>query len=217
MSLSCLQTCLQSVYELDIEHNIDDYLTTSRSLAGGFGNDRSSIHAREKLFVHEDEHGLNLSLYIDEGVLNCFNSGDPFAQLDESNIEEFCLVLEGASHFTYLVWNATHDRPVTLLELELQAEVDKYITLMHCIEQQENLAEYRQLIRLLFEANSYHPDLDQEELKRYRAATAYAHKYCLQLETRFGGLRDRNGLLAELRRFYRLGLRDKVRRIQQPH
>ncbi len=35
--------------------------------------------------------------------------------------------LEGVSHFVYLAWNAGHDKPVSLLELEMQAEVDKYV------------------------------------------------------------------------------------------
>jgi hypothetical protein len=178
---------------------------------------RYNLEAREKLLVHEDEEGLNLSLYLDETVLSHFDRHDPFEQLDDQNIQEFCLVLEGISHFIYLVWNASHDRSVTLLEMELQAEIDKFIMLTDCLEQQTSAPVRGQLLRLLFESNRYHPDLDYEQSKRYRDATTFARKYCQRLEARYPGRRNRNGLLAELRRFYRLGRRDKLRQILLPH
>jgi hypothetical protein len=179
--------------------------------------DNNSLQAREKLLVHEDEEGLNLSIYIDADVLGNIASHNPFERLDEQNIQEFCLVLEGISHFIYLVWNASHDRSVTLLEMELQAEVDKFIMLMDCLEQQARLPARGQLARLLFESNQYHQDLSHEQSKRYRDASLYASKYCRRLELKYPGLHNRKAMLAELRRFYRLTRREKMRRILQSH
>lgn len=178
---------------------------------------KDNQETREKLLVYEDEEGLNLSLYLDENVLSHFDRHDPFEQLDEQNIQEFCLVLEGISHFIYLVWNASHDRSVTLLEMELQAEIDKFIMLTDCLEQQTTAPMQSQLLRLLFESNRYHADLDYEQAKRYRDATAFARRYCQRLKARYPGRRNRNGLLAELRRFYRLRRREKLRQTLLPH
>lgn len=212
-----LQNGLQHIYELDIAQNIDDYVITSEALVQRLDTGRFNRVAREKLLVYEDADGLNLSLYLDQKVLSHFDMHNPFERLDDRNVQEFCLVLEGISHFIYLVWNASFDRPVTLLEMELQAEVDKFIILMGCLEQQSETPARRQLMRLLFESNSYHADLSHEELKRYRDATFYARKYCQQLEEQYFGRGDRGGLLAELRRFYRLTRWEKMRRIHQPH
>lgn len=189
---------------------------TNRILAQQLNSGLSNGLAREKLFVHEDEEGLNLSLYLDQQVLNLIDRHNPLEQLDDGNIQEFCLVLEGISHFIYLVWNASHGRPVTLMEMELQAEIDKYIFLTGFLRQ-PHVPARRQLLRLLFESNSYHADLSREELRRYRDATSYARRYCQRLDAQYLGRCDRGGLLAELRRFYRLSRRDKVRRILQPH
>ncbi len=45
-------------------------------------------------------------------------------------------MLEGVSHFLCVAHHATHDRQVSLLTLELQAEIDKYVgsflLLSHC-------------------------------------------------------------------------------------
>lgn len=177
----------------------------------------SNNSAREKLLVLEDEEGLNLSLYLDEKLLNHYLRHDPLDRLGQHNVQEFCLVLEGISHFLYMVWNASYDRSVTLLEMELQAEVDKYIMLLECLERQSVNPVPGQLSRLLFEANIYHDDLSPEEHRRYRQASDYAMRYCRELEKRFlyGGNRD--GLLLELRRFYRLTKRGKLDRIGQSH
>lgn len=216
-TLSTLQSRLQAVYEIELEQQAGDYLVTCATLARQLDQSRLNEHAREKLLLLEDEEGLNLSLYIDAEVFERLQGPDPFESLDPSNLEEFCLVLEGLSHFIYLGWHALRDRPVTLLEMELQAEVDKYIILLHWLESHDTRMRPGQLTRLLFESNRYHPDLGHEQTRRYFEANRYAMRYCLHLEARFGGLRDRNGLLAELRRFYRLGQQGKVRRIEQPH
>ena len=49
-------------------------------------------------------------------------------RLNENNVADYWTALEGVSHFTYYAWNAARDKPVSLFELELQAEVDKFVT-----------------------------------------------------------------------------------------
>ncbi|MEX2352916.1 MAG: hypothetical protein WD709_01920 [Gammaproteobacteria bacterium] len=217
ISLSRIQGSLQDIYELDIAHNVNDYLVTSRAWMQQVDSGASNKHAREKLLIHEDEQGLNLSLYLDETILTQFGRHNPLEQLDHRNIQEFCLALEGISHFIYLVWNASYDRTVTLLEMELQAEVDKFIMLMNCLELQSCSPAPGQLTRLLFESNRYHEDLSGEEQKRYREATFYAKKYCQHLESHYSGRQNRAGLLMELRRFYRLNKPGKLKQIIRSH
>jgi hypothetical protein len=215
VSLSCIQENLQSIYELEISHNIQDYLITSRELAQALDTHSSHQQAREKLLVHEDEEGLNLSLYLDEEIVNLFGESGYPAQLDRHNLEEFCLALEGISHFVYLIWKATHDRPVTLLEMELQAEIDKFILLSEYFAGSSRRLAPGQLRRLLFKSVSFHGSLGSEELKRYHEANRYAHAYCRRLESRFFNNRGQAPLLNELRRFYRLSKRDKLNRISR--
>jgi len=214
MSLSLIQENLQSIYELEIGHNIHDYLITNRELARVLDKN-SSGEAREKLLVYEDEEGLNLSLYLDQEIVDLFRDGHYHEQLDRQKLEEFCLALEGISHFLYLIWNASHDRSVTLLEMELQAEVDKFILLSRYFRERSLTPVPGQLRRVLFKSAAYHDWLDQEERRRYRDATHYAQKYCRSLERRYFGERGEDSLLNELRRFYRLNQRDKLKRIDR--
>ena len=61
---------------------------------------------------------------------------DPLEALDEGNLADYCTALEGVSHFHYLVWSLARGRNVSLLELELQAEVDKYASAVALLTRQ---------------------------------------------------------------------------------
>ena len=80
--------------------------------------------------VHAIEPLADVRDYVltDAAVLAQLTDGRPGRDTDEKLV-----VVEGGDgldvalyHFNYLVWNAARDRPVTLLELEVQGEVDKY-------------------------------------------------------------------------------------------
>jgi hypothetical protein len=66
------------------------------------------------------------------------------------------------------------------------------------------------LRRRLFGDAIYEPDLDHDEHARYRAANDNAQRYASWLEQAFVIPRRIPEMLAELRRFYRLGLAGKL-------
>ena len=219
MSLQPLQQQLQSIYELELNHSVDDYLITDPSLAAHLDDSLQARAVDEKLLVRQqDANNLDLALYLDAAVVDRLSKDDPKDCLHDGNWIDFCTALEGISHFLYLTWNAAQGRHVSCLELEMQAEVDKFITSAYLIYQHHGQVP-KQLHQRLFEDISFDPKLDEEELTRYRDANHYAGKYCQRLERRFLRLREHRGdtLLNELRRFYRLSLQRKIRRIEAMH
>ena len=66
------------------------------------------------------------------------------------------------------------------------------------------------LRRRLFRDVRFADDLDADERDRYRTANDEADRYAGALERRFVAPDRLDDMLAELRRFYRLGLRDKL-------
>lgn len=216
--LTHIQNHLQEIYELDIDHNVNDYLVTCHQTAHRYGAPWSSIHAREQLLIRQDEDELLLSLYLHNGIISNLETVDNRLHLHHGNLEDFCLALEGISHFLYLIWNARYTRSVTILEMELQAEIDKFILLGMLLRQQRQPPAPGRIRDLLFESIRYHDHLQAEELQRYRDASAFAEKYCWYLESSFTLKQGRElQLLRELRRFYRLGLTGKLRRINYLH
>jgi hypothetical protein len=115
------------------------------------------------------------------------------------------------SHFLYLAWNAGHDKPVSLLELEMQAEVDKYVASYWLLRRQSPGHFPRELHRMLFARTRIDPRVPAARAQVYREASRYAEKFCGRLERNLAHGRAgrqaaaRDGeVLAELRRFYRL-------------
>jgi hypothetical protein len=165
----------------------------------------------ETLLMSEDDQGLSLSLFLDCDLLERLESADPLSQLRAELLDDLWKVLEGVSHFNCVVWKASQDRTVSLLELELQAEIDKFVsTMLLALAQGENDMLNR-LHGWLFDEVSFHGELDEEQVDRYRAANEYAARFCHALRRRL--IADDAQALTELRRFYRLPMTDKISHI----
>lgn len=212
--LDDLQGLLQQTYDLDGEHRVTDFLTVNPALVQALGIRPGSAAAREQVLVsQQDEDYLDLAVYIAPEVLERLGESDPLEQLHDGNLADFWLALEGVSHFVYLAWNAGLDKPVTRLELELQAEVDKFVLTALLLATRQGSA-LDALHHGLFRRCRIDASLDQESRTRYQAATRYAEAYCSRLLERFRRERDLCTLTPELRRFYRMTQRGKLARIE---
>jgi hypothetical protein len=125
------------------------------------------------------------------------------------------LLVEGVSHFVYFTLRARANRQVSALELELQAEVDKFAC---CVLLSANRAEGDPArgragaagwARGLFEDVRFADDLDPEEHDRYRTANREARRYAAALSRRFIDSDRLGDMLPELRHFYRMPLAEK--------
>jgi hypothetical protein len=145
-------------------------------------------------------------------VLERLSRHDPLESLSERNLQDFCTALEGVSHFHYLLWSLGRGRGVSLLELELQAEVDKYASALALLMQQRGGEFPHALHAAMFDRVSYVPQLAPEERRRYEEANRHAARYCRSLDERF--LRRRRcrpeAWVAELRQFFRFPHRQKL-------
>lgn len=205
MILRDLQRLLAVIYDVPLAHDVCDFLVTER---------RSS--ADEQLLVAQEGAVLRLGLYIDGDVLTRLEHADPTAALHGGNLADCWTALEGVSHFVYLAWNAGHDKPVSLLELELQAEIDKYVVCWWLLRAQDPRRFPHELHRLLFERARVDAVLAAERAPLYVTANRYAARFCRRIAR---GLQrrsreSRRDLVAELRRFYRLGSQRKLRHIE---
>lgn len=214
MLLTTLQQQLASFYETPIAYDVADFLITDAETANILSAADDQRENHERLLVRQEEDMLEISLYVDQEILAQLNDDDPYATLHAGNLNAFLIALEGVSHFHYLSWNATHGRTVTLLELELQAEVDKYVTTAQIIADQEGTDSRAGLHQQLFERIAYHTDLNEGELARYKAANYYAAKYCQSLKQEYPGHHQAPSFVNELRRFYRMTQHGKIRRIE---
>lgn len=209
--LAELQQHLANLYRVDMAHDVRDFLITDPTLARILSQDALATNTQETLLVSEDDMGLSMSLFLDADMLERLEAGAPLDSLDAGQLDDFWQVLEGISHFNCMAWKASRDRSVSLLELELQAEIDKYLTTMTLALEQANSELRERVHHTLFEATRLRDELDDDERDRYRAANDYAARFCYRVGQRL----ERRGRLPlrELRHFYRLQLNDKISHI----
>lgn len=187
--LDAIQEQLESIYGIRCEYRARDFLVdadAARQL-GATGRNR------EELLVSQSAEGLELALFLDPALLEAQTLGD------------FCEMAEGVSHFVYMTHVARLERQVSLLELEAQAEVDKFAI---CVLRQWS-DDASSLIRALFEAVQLRPQLEAQERWRYGEANRLAKTYCQRLLPLIRA-KQLDRLLAELRHMYRLGAEAKL-------
>ena len=178
MVLRQLQSLLVGIYDVPLAHDVAQFLLTDRSqLPAEFRVSPTD----EQLLVADDEAGLALGLFLEPAVLARLDAANPLDTLNGANLADYWTALEGVSHFVYLAWNAGHDRPVSLLELELQAEVDKYVSTVQLLRAQDPTRFPVELHRVLFERSRVSLELTGERTGLYRRANQYAARFCAHL------------------------------------
>jgi hypothetical protein len=203
--LARLQLGLETLYRVETRLAIDAFV-----IDGGARDRMQPARApREQLLLRERDGEMEMALFVDAAALANLERHDPAARLDDRNFSDFCLAVEGVSHFIYLALCAARERAVSQLELELQAEVDKFVC---CFLQTGVTTNLR---RRLFGDVAYAEDLDADERERYRTANQEAGRYAAALEHRFVARAQTTALLTEVRRFYRMALPEKLGRIAQ--
>jgi hypothetical protein len=210
-----MQALLARLYDAPVEYDAQDFLITDRDkLVELLGQDAAPT-SDEQVFVTHDRDGVRIGLYIDHAVLERLARHDPIVALDGRNLHDYCTALEGVSHFHYLMWSLVRGREVTLLELELQAEVDKYASALTLLTRQGEGRFPKSLHARLFDRISFLPQLDSTSRQRYEEANRHAARYCRSLEERFlQRSRSRpEAWLSELRRFFRCSHQEKIRQL----
>jgi hypothetical protein len=151
----------------------------------------AGVSEREALLLRESEGELEMALVVPGAAAN---ENDDWLQL-----------AEGVSHFVYVATRARQELPATHLELELQAEVDKFVLLVleqlpfHRGDAFEVHARLYERVRYLHEAGTELGD-------RYRTANDLAARFVRRLMGCGPASTHR-----ALRRFYRAGQAEKIR------
>ncbi|AKU97214.1 hypothetical protein AKJ09_03878 [Labilithrix luteola] len=186
---SRVQRGLETLYRLDRTADVDDFVT------------HASDGEREALLVREAEDGvLELSLRLPRLGTD----------VDGDDLDPICQIIEGVSHFVYLADRASQNRGTTQLELEVQAEVDKYVVLASSLRAFDERSS-RRLRERLYDRVGFEHERGSEEGERYRLANDCARRFTARLERDYLSRARYGELQGELRRFFQLGQSDKLR------
>jgi hypothetical protein len=203
-----VQRRLESLYALDAQAPVTDFVLSEEEAAAYPGGGSRTL-------VTQEGDQVSLGVVLEREISALLAGADPRVRLDQANLGAFCTLTEEVSHFVYLHFCARTSRSVTQLELELQAEVDKYLSAVFLLCLQNGGAVSPGLRDLLFRRYRLVAPLSAEQAERYRAASELAYRYCSYLEARYLRPSRLPDLAREARRFYRLGQRQKLERIAE--
>lgn len=201
-----VQRQLEALYALDAQPPVTDFLIDEQAARGYPGGGSRTL-------VTQQGDELALAVVLEDAVTAVLVADDPRRRLHRRNLGPFCTAIEEVSHFVCLLFCARAARTVTQLELELQAEVDKYLAVLSLLALQNEGALSSRLKDLLFREYSLIAGVSAERAERYHAASAFAYRYCRFLENAFLQPPRLDELRREARRFYRLGQAGKLERI----
>lgn len=162
---------------------------------------------RERLLMRETDDGaLEVGLSLSPEILAAWQGHDVDEALSDAALGDTLPVIEGLSHLAYVAEAARCERPISGLELETQAEVDKLaVVLLHrWADAREQFARLVQRLYFEFEIVAA-----SEDVERYRVANRVALGFSRRLRPSVeeGRLEELRRLL---RRFWTAGMRDKL-------
>ncbi len=129
-----------------------------------------------RTLVRETGRGVRACIYYPDEMIHCLESHPPQRGLGEENVDAFAALVEEADHLLCLAERAREDRPVTLFELELHANVSKHLVLARFLSGSRRLLDARRRTWLRWHLfyKGTPSDQDAEVRARYRDATRWA-------------------------------------------
>lgn len=172
-----IQKKLQHLYRLHDMPCVEDYFIQRETILS-FG-----LLDRPQVVVFFEKEGANVGVYLGQ---------DEFEHA--STWSRFAVYTEEISHFLFLMWRLQHDQELSLLDLEVQGEIDKFLLTADMWGVDHTTMEQT------FGRYDLHDELSQAEKKRYHHAHFLGKGFAKNIITK----KWRYGTMMRfLREFYR--------------
>ena len=189
MLITEIQERIQTLYGLDAIPAITQFLISKEKIA--------SLHLldRPQVVLCQKAGEVELGVYL----------GETFGlkgEIGANDIQLYAVLVEEVSHFIYLFWNMTHSQKFSLLDVEVQGEIDKFLLLA------DQLGFSDDLVQRLFGKYLLRDNLPKEEVTRYQKAHVLGKhfiKRILQADL------NRSEMINFLRVFYRKGSTERIK------
>lgn len=176
MLLGRVQRSLVQFYALEVPPPVEHFVI------------ESDATGRERVVVRQLEGAVELALELPPDLLGG----------GEVGLDGMCQLVEGVSHFVLLAERARRELSTSQLELEMQAELDKWLLLASDKPQQAREA----LCARLFDDACFIDPAGSERGDRYREAQRLAQRLIARLERQYLERGRLKALRVALRRFY---------------
>jgi len=198
-----IESILASYYGFDV------ILKTSDCLLPIVRDTAGESHQGRVLVLTEGEElmlGIEFSSSVADALQRWFN---PEHVINGNAIVALLVVIEEVSHFQLLTQRASRDLPVTQLELEWQAEVDKLVVLPELVEDRGARIAPMGLCHMLSNSFTLREGMSAEDSLRYLEATRYFTRLVSGANFSSHDMQDPQ-VRTWLRRLYRMSWNNKI-------
>lgn len=168
---------------------------------------RSEAGEGGRLLVRETVAGVRACIYFPDSMIRHLEANPPQRGLHDGNVDAFAVLVEEVDHLLTAAERAHAGRGVSLLELEIQANVSKELVLARFLAGRRPRLDAGRKVWLrhhLFHKRAF-CDGDAGVRARYDDASRFALRFLSRLERVPAAQR-----VATLRRFHRASLPDKL-------
>ena len=158
--LHILQKKIEEIYRLDGCPEVNEYLLSPKH----FKSIPKVSDYPQVLYVDEG-NDASLGVYFGKRLFKKIKN-----KTRVFSFQDFCIITEEICHFVYLRWSESNNKQITLLDLEMQAEIDKYLLATNFFPSNQELVDK------LFGQFSLRKNLKIEEKNRYIEATRLGRK-----------------------------------------
>ncbi len=185
-----VQTALERLYRIDENPPVDSFVM------------EADEDEREALFLRQTGDSLEICVRLPSLPEN-----------DDGSLDRMCQIIEGVSHFVMVTERARAERETTHLELEMQAEVDKYVVLATALARRGTFdrTTSNRLRAQLYEGASFVHERETETGDRYRLASQAAARFVRRIERGYAVSRNIDDMRSHLRRFFAASQEGKLR------
>jgi len=203
---------------LERTYDIDRRIEIGRFIIGDAGYRRFYTSERPRTIpegsaclaqtlVRETDEGLRACIYYPDRLVRSLERRPPQYGLCEENVDAFATLVEELDHLLLLADRLQRLRPLSLFELELQANVSKYLVVARFLAgQQGHLGDEQRLwVRHHLFDKVVYTDTNPRVRRRYQDAARFAVKFIDFVRV----LRPQRRIEI-LRRFHAAGVHQKI-------
>lgn len=168
---------LAQYYDFLPQALVANHLVTESELVRSFGDSirkTPEFKARAAVYFSQTQgDDLFIGLLVEPKIIEKLERFNPEVNLDDRNLDEFCILVEEVSHFHLLLNRASSQRGVSKLELEWQGEIDKLLITSILLKEQYGDKHVEPLARKLYDTAK----IIAEDFELYWQATKFASHF----------------------------------------
>jgi len=189
-----IQTQLQELNDCRHDLLVTDFLVPSKG--------------QNSMIVKEGGDGAEVLVCLEERILKKFQNAQMPRDFRWDHLPDLSVVVEELSHFNTFCHKVSGDLSISQIELEVQAEVDKFALALEWLEMRNEFEFVHHVFDTLFEKCELGAWVQtDEERQRYHEAHELARSFCRRILAEKGSREERQRAFKE---FYGLNHEQKL-------